>query len=160
MKLYAAVALFGLAAIKASPIPDGLFDNAASDDCEDISEPAELPDIDAPVFDVQQPVEDSPDCEGEAIEEETILDIQPAFQMDSEAYNADEECEEDVPVTEAPVINKDVQPEEPPCYDEDNDNNDPVDPIIDDPVIMKDNNNNSGFNPLNYESEDSYDDYY
>jgi len=153
MKLYAAVALFGLAAIKASPIPDGLFDNAASDDCEDISEPAELPDIDAPVFDVAAPVDEQPDCEGEAIEEETILDIQPAFQLESEAYDAGEECEEDpIPVTQAP--SKDKIPVEPPCYDDNDDNNDPVDPV----VIMKE-DGQSEFNPLDYEGQE-YDDYY
>merc|ERR1712117_422615 len=129
MKLYAAVALFGLAAIKASPIPDGLFDNAASDDCEDISEPAELPDIDAPVFDIAAPVDEQPDCEGEASEEDPI------------------------PVTQAP--SKDKDPVEPPCYDDNDDNNDPVDPV----VIMKD-DGQSESNPLDYESQDSYDDYY
>merc|ERR1711976_822550 len=124
MKLYAAVALFGLAAIKASPIPDGLFDNAASDDCE-----------------------------GEAIEEETILDIQPAFQLESEAYDAGEECEEDpIPVTQA--LSKDKIPVEPPCYDDNDDNNDPVDPV----VIMKE-DGQSEFNPLDYEGQE-YDDYY
>jgi len=141
MKLFAAVALFGFAAIKASPIPDGLFAENSADDCEDIIEPAALPDIVAPFEDMQAPAE--PDCDGEAIEEETILDIVPAFVDDSEAYDIEEECEDEAPVaTEAPVVvMKDV---EPPCYDEDS-NDVPVDEISSDVE-----NNYDELNPLAY----------
>jgi len=159
MKLYAAVALFGLAAIKASPIPDGLFDNADLDDCEDIIEPAELPDIAAPFMDIQAE-DEQPDCEGEAIEEETILDIAPAFQLDSEAYDAGEECEDEI-VTEAPpvILKDEPEPEEPPCYDED-ESNEAVEPInTNTGAVMKD-EQQFGVNPLNYDDyDDGYDDY-
>jgi len=149
MKLFAAVALFGFAAIKASPIPDGLFDNAASEDCEDIVEPAELPDIDAPFIDVAVK-DESPDCEGEAIAEETILDIQPAFSLESTAYDVDDECVDEA--TPAPVVPTpgDV---EPPCYDDDA-SNEPVEEInAGNSAPIKDE-----FNPL--ESVESYYDSY
>merc|ERR1711997_370368 len=149
MKLFAAVALFGFAAIKASPIPDGLFAENNADDCEDIIEPAALPEIDAPFEDMQAPAE--PDCEGEAIEEESILDIVPAFIEESQAYDIDEECEDEAPATEAPepVVMK----EDPPCYDDDADNNEPVEKIE---TAMKD--YPAGINPLAFEGEEG--DYY
>jgi len=157
MKLFAAVALFGFAAVKASPIPDGLFAENNADDCEDVIEPAALPDIEAPFKDFQAPAE--PDCEGEAIEEETILDIVPAFIEDSEAYDIDEECEDEAPATEAPVVFKDEPAEEPPCYD-DEDSNEPVEQIAVSP--MKD--YSQELNPLGdfgennqyYEDDDEY----
>ena len=159
MKLYAAVALFGLAAIKANPIPEGdLFDSADLEDCEDVVEPAELPDIAAPFMDIQAPLSDAePDCEGEAIEEESILDIAPAFQSDSNPYEFDEECEDEEPAfQEPPAVMKD-EPEiaEPPCYDED-ESNEPVEEISAGPAgppLMKD------MNPLN-EVENSYEEGY
>ena len=154
MKLYAAVALFGLAAIKANPIPGSdLFDSADLEDCEDIVEPAELPDIAAPFMDIQAPMSDEPDCEGEAIEEETILDIAPAFQSDSVPYEFEEECEDEQPAYEAPpAIMKDEPIAEPPCYDDD-ESNEPVEEIsAQGPPLMKDN----FVNPL--ESVEDYDD--
>lgn len=163
MKLYAAVALFGLAAIKANPIPEGdLFDNAANDEnCEDVVEPAELPDIAAPFMDIQAPMSDEDvECDGEAIEEESILDIAPAFQSDSVPYDLDEECEDEQPAFEEPpaLMKDEPEVEEPPCYDED-ESNEPVEEISagpQAPPLMKDT-----FNPLsNVENayEEDYDD--
>merc|ERR1711997_109698 len=148
MKLFAAVALFGFAAIKASPIPDGLFAENNADDCEDIIEPAALPEIDAPFEDMQAPAE--PDCEGEAIEEESILDIVPAFIEESQAYDIDEECEEEAPATEAPVVMK----EDPPCYDDDADSNEPVAKI--EVAVMKDYGAGEELNPLGFEEDGEY----
>merc|ERR1712173_411344 len=145
----AAVALFGFAAVKASPIPEGLFATGESEDCEDVIEPAVLPDLKDPIEDVQAP-EPNQDCEGEAIAEESILDIVPAFSNDSETYEFDEECEDEAPETPAP------QKEDPPCYDEESDNNEAVEEI----TSMKENANVGNIDPLGYDDYPENSSYY